>query len=91
MHTCTRLNVWICEQTEQDMNQGFLLQILTKRNRHPPLLDDYDCWYKLLRLSNPHLYPKTDLLSIWQHEQVTDGRDGSLALKEGLGDLRQVG
>lgn len=35
----------------------------------------------------PVLYPKADLLSIWQHKQVANRRDGGLAIQESLGSL----
>lgn len=42
-------------------------------------------------ISFPLLYPQTQLLSIRQHEQVTNGRNGCLSVKERLGGLLSEG
>ena len=69
------------------VNKGILLQIFTNEEpREAPHLD-FDCWYKRLRPSTLHLYPKTNLLSVRQQEEVTHGRNRGLTLQQSLGSL----
>ncbi|KAI6761565.1 hypothetical protein HG531_002118 [Fusarium graminearum] len=57
------------------------------RTSSPTALLNFDCWYKLFSFLDPPLYSQTNILSVGQHKQVTDSRDGGLTLKHGLGSL----